>query len=95
MSYKTDINAVPGIVECAVERLDFVLSDPERPDCELRRFGESGVDFALEFWVNGIDDGRNKYTSQVLFAIWNALQEAGIEVPYPHRVIEVRGADKL
>ena len=95
VSYNTDINAVPGIIEVAVEKLDFVLRAPEGPDCELRGFGESGVDFALEFWVNGIDDGRNKYTSKVLFAIWNALQEAGIEIPYPHRVIEVKGAGEL
>ncbi|GKY86755.1 mechanosensitive ion channel family protein [Sinisalibacter aestuarii] len=91
VSYKTDINRVPAIIEAAVAKLDFVLTDPEGPDCELRGFGESGIDFACEFWVNGIDDGRNKYTSQVLFAIWNALKEADIEIPYPHRVIEIKG----
>lgn len=90
VSYDTDINRVPEIIEAAVAKLDFVLKAPDGPDCELRGFGESGVDFACEFWVNGIDDGRNKYTSKVLFVIWNALKEAGIEIPYPHRVIEMR-----
>ncbi|SDO05243.1 Mechanosensitive ion channel [Lutimaribacter pacificus] len=92
VSYDTDINTVPGIIEQAVSALPFVLQDPEGPDCELRGFGDSGVDFCCEFWVNGIDDGRNKYTSQVLFAIWNALRDNGIEIPYPHRVVEIRGA---
>ena len=55
-------------------------------------FGDSGIDFAVEFWVNGIDDGKNKFTPQVLFAIWNALKEHEIEIPYPHRVVEVKGA---
>lgn len=91
VSYDTDINTVPAIIETAVAALPFVLSDPEAPDCELRGFGESGVDFAVEFWVTGIDDGRNKYTSQVLFAIWNALKDHGIDIPYPHRVVEIRG----
>jgi small-conductance mechanosensitive channel len=50
------------------------------------------VDFAVEYWVIGIDDGKNKYRSHVMFAIWNALKEAGIEMPYPRRVIEVKGA---
>ena len=94
VSYDTDINRVPPIIEKAVAELDFVLSGGkggERdPDCELRGFGESGVDFAVEFWVNGIDDGRNKFTPQVLFAVWNALKDNGIEIPYPHRVIEVK-----
>jgi len=92
VSYDTDINRVPEIIEAAVAGLDFVLQDPEGPDCELRGFGDSGIDFALEFWANGLDDGRNKYTSQVLFAIWNALKAAGIEIPYPHRVVELKGA---
>jgi small-conductance mechanosensitive channel len=91
VSYDTDINRVPEIIETAVAALPFVLQDPDGPDCELRGFGESSVDFAVEYWVAGIDDGKNKYASQVNFAIWNALKAAGIEMPYPHRVIEVKG----
>lgn len=92
VSYDTDINKVPAVIEAAVAELDFVLNDPEGPDCELRGFGDSGVDFAVEFWVNGIDDGKNKFTPQVLFAIWNALKAHDIEIPYPHRVVEFKGA---
>ncbi|CUI56995.1 mechanosensitive ion channel family protein [Cognatishimia activa] len=91
VSYDTDINQVPEIIENAVSKLDFVLDDPDGPDCELRGFGDSGIDFAVEFWVNGIDDGKNKFTPKVLFAVWNALKENGIEIPYPHRVVEFKG----
>ena len=92
VSYETDINLVPDIIEHAVSKLPFVLQSPDGPDCELRAFGESSVDFAVEYWVSGIDDGKNKYGSPVLFAIWNALKEAGIEMPYPRRVVELRNA---
>ena len=92
VSYESDIERVPEIIENAVAALPFVLSQPDGPDCELRGFGESSVDFAVEYWVNGIDDGKNKYSSPVLFAIWNALKEAGIGMPYPHRVVELRNA---
>jgi small-conductance mechanosensitive channel len=91
VTYDTDINRVPEIIEAAVAALPFVLTTPEPPDCELRGFGESSVDFAVEYWVNGIDDGKNRYGSPVLFAIWNALKAAGIQMPYPHRVVEIRG----
>ena len=91
VSYETDIERVPQIIEEAVGALPFVLQSPDGPDCELRAFGESSVDFAVEYWVSGIDDGKNKYSSQVLFAIWRALKDAGIEMPYPHRVVELRG----
>lgn len=92
VSYDTDINRVPAIIEAAVGALPFVLQAPDGPDCELRGFGESAVDFAVEYWVNGIDDGKNKYGSPVLFAIWNALKAEGIEMPYPHRVVELKRA---
>lgn len=91
VTYETDINRVPDIVEAAVAKHPGVLDLPYPPDCELRGFGESGVDFACEFWVNGLDDGDNKFTSDVLFIIWNALKEEGVEMPYPRRVIEIKG----
>ena len=93
VSYDTDINIVPDIVEAAVAKHPAVLSKPFPPDCELRAFGESGVDFAVEFWVNGIDDGKNKFTSDVLFLIWNALKDNNIQIPYPHRVVEIKKGD--
>ena len=92
VSYDTDINLIPGIIGKAVSALDFVLDKPEPPDVELAGFGDSGVDFVVEFWVEGIDDGKNKYQSKVLFAVWNALKENNIEIPYPRRVVEIKGA---
>ncbi|MDF2140427.1 mechanosensitive ion channel domain-containing protein [Paenirhodobacter sp. CAU 1674] len=91
VSYDTDLTHVPAVVNSAVAALPFVLGHPEGPDVELAGFGESGVDFVVEYWVNGIDDGKNKYASQVRFAIWGALKEAGIQMPYPHRVVEIKG----
>ncbi len=91
VSYDTDINLIPDLIETAVSKLPFVLQTPDPPDCELRGFGESGIDFAIEYWAQGLDDGRNKYSSPVLFMIWNTLKAAGVEIPYPHRVIEIKG----
>jgi small-conductance mechanosensitive channel len=90
VSYDTDINLVPDVVNAAVAKHPEVLSDPEEPDCELAGFGESGIEFSVEFWVEGIDDGKNKYSSEVRFLIWNALKEAGIEMPLAQRELRFR-----
>ncbi|MHA6262954.1 mechanosensitive ion channel family protein [Arenibacterium sp. CAU 1754] len=90
VSYDTDINIVPDIINKAVAKHPEVLDKPFPPDCELKGFGDSGIDFVVEFWVNGIDDGKNKYTSDVLFLVWNALKDNGIQIPYPHRVVEFK-----
>lgn len=91
VSYETDINTVPDIIEEAVAKHPAVLDTPFPPDCEFRAFGDSGVEFAVEFWVNGLDDGKNKFSSDVGFLIWNALKANNIQIPYPHRVVELRG----
>lgn len=65
---------------------------PAGPDCEFKGFGESAADFAVEYRVNGMDDGRHKYANPVLFAIRNALTAKGTKMPYPHRVVEIKGA---
>ncbi|MGJ8555737.1 MAG: mechanosensitive ion channel family protein, partial [Sulfitobacter geojensis] len=51
VSYDTDINLVPPLIEAAVAKHPEVLDLPYPPDCELRGFGDNGIDFAVEFWV--------------------------------------------
>ncbi|MGQ0565253.1 MAG: mechanosensitive ion channel family protein [Gemmobacter sp.] len=92
VAYDTDIAAVPALVEAAVAALPFTLAPPKGPACELKGFGKSGVDFIVQFWVNGIEDVTHPYKSDALFAVWNALKGAGIAIPYPHRVVELRQA---
>ena len=93
VSYETDINKIPDIVQAAVLKHPSVLTNPEPPDVELRGFGDSGVDFCVEFWVEGLDDGPNKFSSDVLFLIWNALKDNDIEIPFPQRELRIRGGE--
>jgi len=95
VSYDTDINKIPDIIEAAVAKHPKVLTEPEKPDCELRGFGDSGVNFCVEFWVMGMDDGKNKFSSDVLFLVWNALRDNGIEIPFPQRDLRIRDAGAL
>ena len=89
VSYDTDITPVPAIIQAAVATHPGIMQDPA-PDCDLRGFGESAVDFAVKFWVRGLDDGPHRYTSDVLFLIWGACKAHGIEMPYPQRVLHLK-----
>lgn len=91
VAYETDITRVPALIEAAVAALPFVRSEPEPPECELKAFADSGVEFSVEYWVEGIEDLTGKYRSEVLFAIWNALKAEEIEIPYPQRVVHHKG----
>jgi small-conductance mechanosensitive channel len=87
--YDIDIRTIPSMIEAAVAKHPKVLSKPEMPDCELRGFGNAGIDFAVEFWVDGLDDGKNKFSSDILFIVWETLRENGIQMPVTQHEIKV------
>ena len=87
VAYDTDVDALEAIIMPAILAHPSVLMEPEEPDLELREFGERGINFAVEFWCSGIDDGPNKFTSDLNFAIWRVLKENGIVMPLPQRVV--------
>ncbi|MBK8456375.1 MAG: mechanosensitive ion channel [Phyllobacteriaceae bacterium] len=76
--YDVDLKAVRDIVTAAVARDTRVLQAPEPPQTEIRRFGEFRIALAAVFWVDGLDDGPNRFSSDIAFLIWEALSAAGI-----------------
>lgn len=86
--YDTDIDKLEDIIIPAIQAYDKVLMEPEEPDLELREFGEYGIHFAVEFWASGIDDGENKFTSDLNFIVWRTLRDAGITMPIPRREVK-------
>jgi len=81
VTYAADLHAVPPLIGKAVAEHPQVLAVPEVPHVELREFGEKGAVFAVGFWVTGIDEGKNRFISDIRFRIWDALKGAGITMP--------------
>lgn len=91
VAYDTDIEPLPELICKAVAEHPQVLDDPEPVDVELRGFGDHGIKFAVEFWADGIDDGKNKFSSDVLFIIWRTLRDNKISIPFPQREVRIIG----
>jgi potassium-dependent mechanosensitive channel len=62
-----------------------VLSEPA-PRAYVLDYGESGVSYGVRFFIANPMD-HSAITSAVRTAIWDALAQANIEIPYPHRVL--------
>lgn len=86
VSYDTDLDALVPLVRDAVLEHPDVLAEPDEPSVEFRSFGDSSINMCVEFWCEGIDDGPNKFTSDVGFIIWRTLKANNIEIPFPQRV---------
>ncbi len=95
VTYETDMHKVPKLIEKAVSSHKTVLQEPEPVSCEIKKFGDFGVHFAVKFWVNGIDDGPNNFTSDVHFLVWDALQKAGIKMATPLHQVALLGGETL
>ncbi|MBR9788166.1 MAG: mechanosensitive ion channel [Vibrionaceae bacterium] len=98
VAYKTDVRSMVELIKNAVASHPQVLSGPkvpfeERPDCEIDSFGDSGINMFVEFWMEGIDDGRNRVGGDLLLIILETLQDNGIEIPFPQRDIRVVSTD--
>jgi small-conductance mechanosensitive channel len=87
VSFDTDIDKLEDILIPAISEHPSVLQEPEEPDLELREFGDYGIKFAIEFWCSGIDDGPNKFTSDLNFIVWRTLKKHNIRVPLPQREV--------
>jgi small-conductance mechanosensitive channel len=84
VSYESDPHQVRAVALAAVTALPRVLNEPA-PVCQLVKFGDSSLDFALWFWIGDPIKGVGNVRSEALFALWDAFKREGIEIPYPVR----------
>lgn len=89
VAYDSDIPSIPKLILDAIKQHPQVLLEPELPDCEITKFGESGVDFQLEYWIDDIDDGKNRVGSDLLMIIWQTLHDNNIAIPFPQREVRI------
>ncbi|MDU0356237.1 mechanosensitive ion channel [Paraglaciecola aquimarina] len=92
--YATDIRSMVELIKEAVAEHPQVISGldvpfEERPDCEIDSFGDSGVNMFVEFWMLGIDDGKNRVGGDLLLIIFETLRANGIEIPFPQREVRI------
>ena len=90
VSYATrDLKAVQKLAEEAALSVDRVVST-NKPVCNIMEFGDSSVNFDLRFWIKDPENGQANVRSDVYLALWDALHEAGVEIPFPQRDIYIK-----
>ncbi|WP_125932216.1 mechanosensitive ion channel family protein [Thiosocius teredinicola] len=89
VAYGSDTRQVRDILQkVAREHPLTVLHDPRvsPPQVFFMDFGDSSLNFELRFFIRNIDY-KLSAKSDALFAIDDAFREAGIEIPFPQRVV--------
>ena len=88
VSYKSDPETVRDILlKCANDH-PMIVKYPE-PFVVWQDFGASSLDFEIRAYLADISKGLAVRT-ELRFAIFKALKEAGIEIPYPQQDVYVK-----
>jgi small-conductance mechanosensitive channel len=86
VAYGTDVPALVPLLVDAMKAVPRVLADPG-PAVQLSAFAADGLELTLVFWIADAGNGTGNVRSDVNLAVLAALQGAGVEIPFPQRVV--------
>jgi small-conductance mechanosensitive channel len=86
VAYGTDVAALLPALEDAVRAVPRVLAQPG-PSVQLAEFAADGMNLAVNFWIADPENGQGGVRSRVNLALLAALEERGVEIPFPQRVV--------
>lgn len=93
IAYGTDIEKMRNLIKDTISNLDFVLS--EKPvDVLYNEMGDSAMIFLVRWWIESYTDHR-RATDRVHTILQAALDEAGIESPFPTQIINMKVEPKI
>lgn len=91
VSYDADADQAADILRSTLESCDSVKNDDRPVQVFLQAFNASSIDFELAWWTGSDPLSERRSRDEVLRAVKAALDEAGIEIPYPQRTLHFSG----
>ncbi len=94
VEYGTDLDALMPRLAQAVAAVPRVLAEPA-PLVLLSAFATDGLELTISFWLADTENGQNNLRSDVNLAVLRALNESGVGIPFPQRVVRQIPVDRL
>lgn len=88
VSYETDVRLLRKIIHDVGTSHGAVLKHPA-PIVHFAGFGDSSLDFELRVFLRDAGQ-RVSVASDLRFALWSALKDAGISIPFPQRDLHIK-----
>lgn len=87
VAYGEDVDEARRVIYEAVKAVDTVRNDVQDLQVFAKEFGASSVDFEVAWWTGSRPIDIRRSRDQVVAAIKRALDEHGIEIPFPYRTL--------
>lgn len=93
VGYDTDLEQAQALMLEAARGQPRVIGDEadSLPRVFLKDFADNGIVLELAVWIRDAGEGQNNLRSDINWAIWRGFKAAGIEIPFPQRVVHWRG----
>ncbi|MFZ5471779.1 MAG: cyclic nucleotide-binding domain-containing protein [Myxococcota bacterium] len=91
VSYQNPPNQVKAAVLEALRDIPNLLPDPP-PRCRTWHFDESSVRYQIRYFVSDFAHCDN-VMEEIWTRLWYRFRRAGIEIPYPQRVMHLRSGE--
>jgi len=85
VGYETDLQQAHEVMLATITQLPGVLQDDPAPMVVFDKFGDSAINTTLYFWFDPIQSGYFDVLVAAVKGIKTALDEAGINIPFPIR----------
>jgi small-conductance mechanosensitive channel len=86
VAYGTDLDALMPLLAQAVATVPRVEPDPA-PATLLSNFAADGLELTIAFWISDPQNGQGNVRSMVNLTVLRTLNAAGVEIPFPQRVV--------
>lgn len=83
VSYDTDLDRTANVIRRTMEKL-AVIDRSHGVDVFAQEFNASSIDFLVRWWAGSTPRAGRDSRDQAVRAIKRALDDAGIEIPYPY-----------
>lgn len=91
VSYDSNIKDVKRVIRSVIDKNEMIMQEPE-PFIRLANHGASSLDFKVRVWVKAEDYWEVFFTTQE--EVKEAFDQAGIEIPYPHMVVQTQSLEQ-
>lgn len=91
VAYGCDVERAMGLMVEVAAAQERVLDDPA-PLAFLIEFADSAILLEVGFWIRDPQNGTLLLRSDINLGILRAFRDAGIEIPFPQRVVTMKDA---
>ncbi|CAA6814983.1 MAG: Mechanosensitive ion channel protein MscS, partial [uncultured Thiotrichaceae bacterium] len=87
IAYGEDVAHGRDVITQAVNSCSSVITDGRPVQIFAQEFADSAINFEVTWWTGSLPVDIRRSRDEVITAVKHALDEAGIEIPFPYRTL--------